>query len=76
MLFHLYLQVHMKEVVSAVWLQGLDLSYLREQVESLAALSTFTWPLFDLISGTITVILAITTIEGFTVSIQIGLAPC
>lgn len=25
----------MKEVMSAVWLQGLDLSYLREQVNSL-----------------------------------------
>lgn len=29
-----YFQVHMKEVMSAVWLQGLDLSYLREQVTS------------------------------------------
>lgn len=29
------LQVRMKEVMSAVWLQGLDLSYLREQVNSL-----------------------------------------
>jgi len=27
------LQVHMKEVMSAVWQQGLDVSYLREQVE-------------------------------------------
>lgn len=26
------LQVHMKEVMSGVWLQGLDQSYLREQV--------------------------------------------
>lgn len=35
LLFHLNLQVRMKEVMSAVWLQGLDLSYLREQVNSL-----------------------------------------
>lgn len=30
--YSICLQVHMKEVMSAVWLQGLDISYLREQV--------------------------------------------
>lgn len=30
--FRVYFQVHMKEVMSAVWLNGLDVSYLREQV--------------------------------------------
>lgn len=31
-LFHPYLQIHMKEVMSAVWLHSLDINYLREQV--------------------------------------------
>lgn len=30
--FCIYFQVHMKEVMSAVWLHGLDVTYLREQV--------------------------------------------
>lgn len=31
-------QVHMKQVMSSVWLQGLDVSYLRQQVHLLSLL--------------------------------------